>query len=341
MKTKSSNRVFLALFVCLALVSILPALAQDAGKKTTTATRPLTGQREKIMGVILNRDGDSFMLREMSGTEMPVHLTPATRIMEKKGNPFRGAHKYSQADLLRGLVVEVEGRGDQAGGLTAEKIRFTNEELMASRTVESRVTPVEGQLKQAEQRLGESEENAKRMSGQIDELNAVSNAARGGAIAAQQTADTAVAGVNAANERITSLDDYEPAKTLTVRFKVGSARLSDEAKQDLDQMAQAAKEQKGFVIQVAGFASSEGGADYNRRLSEQRADAVVRYLVDKHDVPLRRIVTPFGFGTSHPVAENKTRKGRQENRRVEVTLLVSRGLNTTPASMPGRTPSSE
>jgi len=122
------------------------------------------------------------------------------------------------------------------------------------------------------------------------------------------------------------LDDYEAVQSITVRFKVGSAQLSEEAKRSLDEVAQQAKSRKGYVIEVAGFASSEGNPALNRRLSRQRAEAVAEYLAEQHDIPLRRIMIPTGYGVSHPVADNTTRTGRQENRRAEVRILVSRGM---------------
>jgi flagellar motor protein MotB len=97
----------------------------------------------------------------------------------------------------------------------------------------------------------------------------------------------------------------------------------------LDEIAAQAKSERGYVIEVTGFASADGSEALNRRLSQQRADAVVRYLAEEHMVPLRRIVTPFGYGELQPVADNTTREGREQNRRVEVKLLVNRGLNST------------
>jgi outer membrane protein OmpA-like peptidoglycan-associated protein len=70
----------------------------------------------------------------------------------------------------------------------------------------------------------------------------------------------------------------------------------------------------------------------NRALSQRRADAVIRYLVENHSIPLRRIVTPYGYGELNPVAENESREGRAQNRRVEVKLLVNKGiLQSAPA----------
>jgi hypothetical protein len=139
-----------------------------------------------------------------------------------------------------------------------------------------------------------------------------------------------VTGVRATNDRISALDDYSPQQTAAVNFKVGSAVLSRDARTQLDEIAKQAFNAKGYVIEVSGFASADGSLNLNRRLSERRADAVVRYLAENHRIPLRRIVTPFGYGESQAVADNTTREGRARNRRVEVKVLVNRGL-TQPA----------
>jgi len=221
---------------------------------------------------------------------------------------------------VRGLNLEVEGRGDTSGALAATKVRFGKDDFRFAQSIESRVAP-------AEERLTQTEQNAQRISGQIDELMAISNAARGGAKAAQDSADAAITGVNATNQRISSLDDYVVQSTSTVNFKVASAILSEEAKANLDQVAQTAMTLKGYTIEITGFASADGDAKKNKALSQRRAQAVIDYLVETHNVPLRRIGTSYGFGELQAVADNTTLEGRNQNRRVEVKLLASRGLN--------------
>jgi OmpA-OmpF porin, OOP family len=121
---------------------------------------------------------------------------------------------------------------------------------------------------------------------------------------------------------VNSLDDYAEKAKATVYFKYASARLTDDARKDLDDLIQKTKDLKGYMVEVAGYTDTTGNADKNEELSERRADAVVRYL-QQNDVPLRRILAPAGLGDSHSVADNKSVDGRKLNRRVEVTVLVN------------------
>ncbi|HEX8999845.1 MAG TPA: OmpA family protein [Blastocatellia bacterium] len=347
MKNARSLQSLFALLVVLALG--IPAVAQQQETTTSTmqqqsaATSIPAGQKQKISGVIVQHDADNILVRDYKGTNYNVNLSSSTKIKERKSNPFRGSKKYVPADLSRGLAVEIEGRGNDAGALIADEIKFSEAERRVATSVVSVVTPVEGRVGDAENRLTQSEDNAKRLSGQLEELAAVANTANGGAKAAQETADKAMAAVNTANERITatsdtlngrisSLDEFDVAKTITINFRVGSSKLSAEAKAALDEIAEQARSEKGHVIQVAGFASSDGNEALNRRLSRDRAEAVTSYLIENHDISQRRIVTPLGFGEAKPAADNATRDGRVQNRRVEVAILVSKGLMSAPAS---------
>ena len=333
-----------AVVLGLALAGPIDAQADSKTSPSTTASL----QKVKMKGVIVKREADSFTMRDPSGTELIVTLTDQTEVREKKGNPFRGSKSYSVTQLLRGLNVEVEGYSS-AGKVEARKIKFSDADFRVAQSVESRVNPVEGRLGETETRLSESERNAQRLSGQVQELGEISNAARGGAKAAQETADAAMAGaksasegvavanerVAATNERISALDDFEVKNNLIVNFRSGSSVLSKEAKTGLDRIAEQTKAEKGFVVEITGFASADGSEEANRRLSRRRADAVVQYLAENHNIPLRRIVTPFGYGEKQPVADNATRAGRNQNRRVEVKILVSRGiLDSSKASAP-------
>lgn len=298
-----------------------PAQAEDASRRIQVTP----GMKMKTKGVLLRQDGDGFIMRDMMGSELRVTYAANTKIEEKKSNPFRGAKKYTPAQLIRGLNLEVEGRGGSSGALAAEKIKFSDDDLRVAMTVDSQVVPLEN-------RVAQTEQNAQRLSGQVDELAQVANLARGGAAAAQETADAAVDGVNRTNDRISTLDDYDVKQTTTIHFKVGSAVLSDDAKTQLDDLAAQAKSERGFVIEVRGFASSDGSENFNRRLSQRRSEGVMRYLAETHDIPLRRITLPFGYGEAMPAADNSTLEGRRENRRAEVRILVSRGL-TTPVNV--------
>lgn len=354
MKSHAGRWSYAVPIVFFVLALAVPGIAQDKSAGTPQQaqtgvaddTRPAAspayspGQAALLEGNILKRDADGFTMRTLSGSTVTVAVSAATEIKERKSNPFRHAKNYGTVQLLPGLDVQVKAHANSSGALVADEVKFTQDDLRVAASLDSRVTPVEN-------RLSQNEQNSMRLSGQVSELAAVSNAARGGAKAAQDTADTAFesaktaqesaktaneqaevakAGVRTANERITSLDDFDVRTGVTVTFKAGSAVLSKEATENLDKLAEEAKSEKGYVIEVEGFASSDGNKDYNRTLSQHRADAVIRYLAENHSIPLRRFITPFGHGANMPVADNKTRAGRMQNRRVEVHILVSKGL---------------
>ncbi|HEX8749301.1 MAG TPA: hypothetical protein VF717_19150, partial [Pyrinomonadaceae bacterium] len=204
-----SNKNYTTPLLALAL-ALLFAPAAFAQNDTTGSTNGsvntqtvANNQKMKIKGVVTSRDPEGFTIRDASSVETRVLLTDRTSV-KTKGGFLSSGKNYGTTQILRGLNIEVEGRGDSTGQLVAEKVRFNESDYRVAQTVESRVNPVENRVGEAEQRVSQVEQNAQRMSGQIDELAAVSNAARGGARAAQQTADAAVAGVNATNERISA-----------------------------------------------------------------------------------------------------------------------------------------
>ena len=299
------------------------------------------GAKLKVEGIVTERHDDVFTLRESDGTETSVVLTDQTSI--KTVRRFHRDKTAPASSILRGLRLKASGKGNRDGQLVAKDIRFDERDLFTAQALESRVKPVETQANAtevlaisnearigfAQQRIDQAEQNAQRLTGQVEELNSVANAAGAAAKNAQATADQAQLAANTANERITRLDDFEVFKTITVHFKSGSAYLSRKAKVEIDEAAANLKDDnlKGWVVSVTGYADSTGRATRNRSLSDRRASAVIDYLVTKHNVPLQRLVQPFGYGSQKPIETNHSSQGRAQNRRVEINILVSKGVS--------------
>ncbi|MBO0861803.1 MAG: OmpA family protein [Chloracidobacterium sp.] len=308
------------------------AVQGQANAPTTVPVSVVVGQKQKVKGIIVSLTADKLVVRDASGLDMGVSLTKATKIIKNKTNPSN--------TLLVGLEVKVEGRGDNTGGLIAEKVIYTMNAFRVARSIntrldplDTRVTTTEERLYTTENRLAVAEVNALRLAGQINEMAWISNTARGGAKAAQETADQALAAaqansveLQAVNDRISAIDNYEAIQNIALSFRVNSAVLTVETKTLLDEVAARAKIEKGYLIQVTGYTSAEGNKSANSQLSIRRADAVKRYLAEHDDIPLQRIIPPYGFGEAKPVAENSTRNGRAKNRRVAVTILLNKGL---------------
>jgi outer membrane protein OmpA-like peptidoglycan-associated protein len=79
---------------------------------------------------------------------------------------------------------------------------------------------------------------------------------------------------------------------------------------------------KNYVVELQGFTDSTGSKNTNLELSRKRADAVVRYLTTKHNIALHRVYVA-GYGHENSVADNKTRDGRKQNRRVDMKVFLS------------------
>ena len=132
----------------------------------------------------------------------------------------------------------------------------------------------------------------------------------------------------ATSKKFGELSEYDVKGEVTVYFAVGSMVVPDDAKQLLKDLAENAGKQKGYMIQVAGYADSSGNASYNQELSDRRAETVVDYLQQDCKVPLSRVLSPEGMGESNPAVSNESQQGKKENRRVEVKVLVNRSTQS-------------
>jgi OOP family OmpA-OmpF porin len=291
------------------------------------------GQQVKVQGVILSRDGNSIKLRIDDDSIGTVDLSSETKIQLKSGMIFRRSNKMDLAALVPGLHIEAQGKGSDKGDLLADKVSFDPSSMRASRQIDTRVSPLEARAGSLEGRAGQLEGRAGQLEGRAGQLEA-----RAGALEDQErqtqglvgqvktVAEQANQGVSEVNRRVSDLDNYQTKDSTTVYFAINKDVLTPEAQKDLSDLAKKALSEKGYVIEVAGFADSTGPVFHNQLLSERRANAVVRFLEQNGDIPIHRILPMAGMGITHEAADNKTREGRKMNRRVEVKILVNQGV---------------
>jgi len=246
------------------------------------------GEKLKIKGAILYRDGELFVLRDITRTDTVVALTDKTKIKVDRKGLLRRDKRMDATVLIPGLILEVEGKG--AGGrLVADEIEFTEADLKAAITAYAQTAPLQKKLSEAEQKLADT---------------------------SKEVVDT--------NKRIDALDQYELVKVVSVPFAANSAALTDKAKAQLDEVASNAPGAKNYLIEVKGYTDVTGAASTNLDLSLSRADAVTQYLAAKN-IPLRRMTIPMGYGETKSGAT--TAAGREAENRVDVRILVNKGLS--------------
>lgn len=213
--------------------------------------------------------------------------------------------------------------------------KFVRQEVAAATTkLETSIKETNTKVTEAGERIDAVDRRAQQGIQAADQKATQSGAAAAAADTkgtnAQRTADAATQAATTVNNRVTTvenrfntIDNYTVSgPTRSVTFKNNSSTLDDAAKGTLDGVVSAvAGKAAGFAVEIQGFTDDRGSETFNNALSERRAQSVKRYLVSKN-VPLMRI-TIIGLGESNPVAENKTKGGRDQNRRVEVKVLTA------------------
>jgi outer membrane protein OmpA-like peptidoglycan-associated protein len=164
---------------------------------------------------------------------------------------------------------------------------------------------------QSAQRAGERADNAQK----------AADGAERSAEGAQRAADRGLQRSDVIEKNMVAMNKFDMAKSVTILFTVNQAKLNDDAKADLDEIAKMTDGRDRYIIEVQGFTDKTGSPLTNEQLSQARAAAVARYLANEHKIPVRSITT-LGSGYALPVADDKTREGRKQNRRVEVRLFV-------------------
>jgi len=173
------------------------------------------------------------------------------------------------------------------------------------------------------------DERTRAAQGRADEAATLAGRAGDQAGKAGERADSAMGLAEQGNRRVdglettvANLDNYKMVSSEAIQFGFDKAELTPESKGQLDSIGSKLAGKTNYALEIRGYTDTVGNPEYNLALSKRRSEAVVRYLSVEHKVPLFRIHNA-GLGAAEPAAENKTREGRQQNRRVEVKLFVA------------------
>ena len=273
-------------------------------------------------GMIISRSGDTFVMTGAEG-KTTVVLTDDTDTRDKRGLFGWSKSHLGDTVLMPGLKVKVEGDNDGQGRVVAKKITVDGDDVEASQMIQAGLHPTATQVEANTAKL-EAHEKA------IGELQAnagAKDAAQDAAMAeSKQQLDQNIKDLEAQNQRFDALSDYDVKGEATVKFAVGSTTLTPDDEEQLKTLAQNALGLKAYIVEVVGFADSTGNPAKNTELSENRAKAVITFLMQQGSIPVRNIVAPGAMGEYGPAASNETKEGRAENRRVEVKVLVNKGM---------------
>jgi outer membrane protein OmpA-like peptidoglycan-associated protein len=279
------------------------------------------GEKVKTKGVITNRTGDTLIVKTSDGPYTVV-LNSDTKVVQPVGLGAR--HKDVSPDvMIPGLRLKFEGVGDDQNRVLAKRIEFDNDDLALAEVIQAGLNPT------AQQQAANMQTYAANKAATDAAIAAANQEIQENKqrIAANQSNIRLVA--DKTKERFSELTEWVPKAEATVHFNTGESVISDEHKKEIAALAEDALKYKGYVIEVKGYADSVGRLAANQQLSKERAEAVVAYLLQDCHVPVKNIVAPGAMSETHPVASNETPSGRAENRRVEIRLLVNRGIAGT------------
>jgi OmpA-OmpF porin, OOP family len=283
------------------------------------------GDKVKVMGLITTRTGDTLTIKTAAAGNLVVVLDDATKVQQPKGLGLR-KKQMSFAVLIPGLKISVEGSGDAQSRITAKSITFNQDDLQLAETIQAGLTPTRRAVQTNQRNIASNQQGIESNQQEIA-ANQVQTAANKEEIKAnRENIESNQQDIEAANNRFSELSEYETKANINVNFAVGKSVISASDKAALSALAREAVNLTGYIIQVKGFADSSGNAAMNQQLSMDRAQSVIAYLIQDCNVPVRHVVAPGAMGTADPTATNESAQGRAENRRVEVKVLVNKGI---------------
>src|ERR1700751_5698488 len=307
------------------LKRMLMALASFCLIVTTLGMSAAAQQKAKVKGTIKTRTGDTLIVKTPDGDKTVV-LTDDTKTKDDKGLFGLEKEIMSDAVLIPGLKLKVDGTTDDQGRVGAKTITVDVDDLETAEMIEAGLHPTaeqvaanvqaleahSGQLSTHDAQLAAQKENI-----ETNQQNIGSN---------KQQIEQNIKDIEEHEQRFAALTDFDVKGEATVKFNVGSSKISATDQEELKKLAETAIGLKRYIVEVMGYADSTGSAAMNTKLSEDRAKAVITFLMQQGNVPIRHIVAPGAMGEYGAKAPNETKAGRAENRRVEVKVLVNKGI---------------
>jgi OmpA-OmpF porin, OOP family len=290
-------------------------------------------EKKEVKGMIIARNGETIVV-ESGGGKVTVVLTDDTTTKDNTGLFGLDREHMSSVVLIPGLKVDVNGVADEQGRIVAKTITVDGDDLETAEMIQAGLHPTAKQVAENVQAISANQKNIsanqENIAANKEQLAAHSeNIATNqqGIAANQQKIAENIKNIEENTNRFTALSEYDVKGEATVKFNVGSSRISAEDQEEIKKLGQTAVGLKGYIIEVMGYADSTGSAAMNTKLSEDRAKAVITCLIQQGNVPVRHIVAPGAMGEYGQAAPNETQAGRAENRRVEVKILVNKGIS--------------
>jgi OmpA-OmpF porin, OOP family len=292
---------------------------------TSVSVFGASGEKTKVTGMIVDRTGETLIVRTTEGNTTVV-LDDESKTVDRTGLFGLGKKLMSNVVLIPGLKVDVSGVSDDQGRVTARTITVDGDDLETAEMIQSGLHPTAEQVAANMQAIKTNREGVAANKVQLAAQKEAIETNQQNIAANRERIEKNIKDIEESTNRFTALAAYDVKGQATVRFKFASSQISPQDREQLKQLAQNAKGLTGYLIEVTGYADATGGAAMNTKLSEDRAKAVVTFLVQQGGVPVRHIVAPGAMGEYGPASSNETRAGRAENRRVEVKVLVNKGI---------------
>ena len=280
---------------------------------------------DEVKGMIISRTGETLIVSNQN-EKVTVLLNDDTKTKDDTGLFGLDKNYMSAAVLIPGLKVEVEGMPDAQGRIVAKTITVDGDDLETAEMIQAGLHPTAEQVLANQKGIAANKQNI-----ETNQQNTARNAQniqtnQRSIEAHQQQIQENIKDIDANTARFIALSEYDMKDQATVKFEVGSSKISANDQEELQRLAQSAVTRTGYIIEVLGYADATGTAAMNQELSEDRAKAVVAYLIQQCKVPVRHIVAPGAMGIYQPAASNETKAGRAENRRVEIKVLTNKGI---------------